>query len=641
MRRREGQVGVQQLLAHAPAPRRLRADEHVAEGQPREEQPVVVGHHPARCLAPAVQARHAGIAQGLRESLGAVPLAAVQGLARRRLELPQQVHGAGGGGVFRLLQQVADVAGGAREQGLRGLRPVQRQGPAQSRNQGGDRAAGDGPAHGRRQGVEPAPVGGGVHGVHPIGHPGEGVGLFGEVHAPFLKPFDHGLGVPGDVADAVAGGLEPAEDGDQGGGDVEVVRADVVPPRRVVVVDDGDALVGVGLALQRDPVAGTAGDGIHLCGQRVGHGELDAGERIDPGRLGGGEHHGLAHALELGHGQPIVDAVDGQAVRGEPPFALGAFAQADALEHRHVQRLQRPGGGLAAVAAADHEPLEADDRAQRGVAEALLQGLQRGDAGPPPACEQHQALGALLAHCLAQGVQQGALAGAVAGVVVQYGDHGTPRLQAEGVRRDDLAVVVVTQRRPGLRLGYAHVRTCLPGQVGEQAGGIGRTAAAPVGVGGEPAGLGRVLGGEPPAHGGGVLVRAGIGRERVQGGVLEPRQRLPAAEPREPVDGAVAAHADHGTGAAVPLHQPAQAWHHRVAEHGGEQHRVGALPQRGELGVRESGDLPGGAQHDLMAGMVGGIALGAGGQPGGRALGDDPQQDRAVAVIRGRRGARD
>jgi len=87
MRRREGQVGVQQFLAHAPATRRLRADVDVAELQARHQELVVMGHDPARRLAPAVQAGHAGLAKGAHQLPRARPIARTQRFLDRGFQL--------------------------------------------------------------------------------------------------------------------------------------------------------------------------------------------------------------------------------------------------------------------------------------------------------------------------------------------------------------------------------------------------------------------------------------------------------------------------------------------------------------------------------------------------------------------------
>ena len=68
-----------------------------------------------------------------------------------------------------------------------------------------------------------------------------------EVHACGLEPLEHLLGVGGHVADGVASAVEHLEQLVERGGHVEVVGADVVPAG-VAVVDDRDALFGVGLA---------------------------------------------------------------------------------------------------------------------------------------------------------------------------------------------------------------------------------------------------------------------------------------------------------------------------------------------------------------------------------------------------------
>jgi len=208
-----------------------------------------------------------------------------------------------------------EVPGGLLEDRLGGVAALQGLGALESRYQARQRAAVNALAHVLGQSLEPVAVRGRGHGVHPLAHGGELARVLGQVHAALLQQCHHGLAVLGDIADLVAGGLEVFEDRNQRGRHIQVVGADVVAPRRVVVVDDGDALVAVGLGLELGPVGHAIGHGRDLLIDGLGHGQLDAGELVDAGRLRGGQHHGLAHALELRHGQLVVDVIRGDAVR--------------------------------------------------------------------------------------------------------------------------------------------------------------------------------------------------------------------------------------------------------------------------------------------------------------------------------------
>ena len=61
---------------------------------------------------------------------------------------------------------------------------------------------------------------------------------------------------------------------------IEVVGADVLATRWVVVVDHGDVLVGIGLGAQGKPAAGTAGEAVDFGGQDDGRAGFDAGQLV-------------------------------------------------------------------------------------------------------------------------------------------------------------------------------------------------------------------------------------------------------------------------------------------------------------------------------------------------------------------------
>ena len=80
---------------------------------------------------------------------------------------------------------------------------------------------------------------------HIVAHGRQCLGVVGQINALFLHLVEQRLGAARQGAGVIALGLEALEYAPQRGGHIEVVGADIVPPRRVVVVDQCDAFVGI------------------------------------------------------------------------------------------------------------------------------------------------------------------------------------------------------------------------------------------------------------------------------------------------------------------------------------------------------------------------------------------------------------
>ena len=443
VRRREHQVGVQQLLVHFPAARRLRADEHLAELQPRQQQAAVMHHHIAGALAPAAQAFDAGGRQGLDQRLRLRPV----GLCRLRqrcpveaLQLRQQVQGACPRRVLDAVQHVVQLAGAVaqdvrRDVQLRGL-----QGPAQLGVPVAQRALAHLRLQGRRQGGEPVAIVLAAQALYLAGHLGQGIALFRQVDPALLQQVEQCRRTVRQRAGVVALGLQAAEDLQQRLRHVEVVRADVVTARRVVVVNDCQALVGIGRALQVPPALDARAERGDLLRQRFADAETDARQRVELLLAPGGQDHGLAGALQFRHGDLVVQLVARQAVAGQLPGRFVAPFQAQALEYRHVQPGEQLADLFTVLAAADDEILQGDNRRQRRVL-GLLQPAHRLQGTWPPVGEQADAGQSGLVQRLAQGVVERPVAGAVGAAVVDDG-HQCPALPVQLFGRADLPVLV-------------------------------------------------------------------------------------------------------------------------------------------------------------------------------------------------------
>ena len=183
---------------------------------------------------------------------------------------------------------------------------------------------------------------------------GQGIGV---VAAPLDDALHQFVAVGGDVLDTIAGPLQGVQkvDGRRRGIQAHGV-ADAGILGGVVAEDDGNALVGVGLAAQGGVAGGQPGQVVHA----VGHGNiaLDAP---------GGQTGGTARSVLLeGHGHrddASVEFREGNVHRRVNRsqaqgtlFPIGAAAGADdALDDGHVQPVQqllRPAGGYRCAGAA-------------------------------------------------------------------------------------------------------------------------------------------------------------------------------------------------------------------------------------------------------------------------------------------------
>src|SRR5690606_34802821 len=130
--------------------------------------------------------------------------------------------------------------------------------------------------------------------------------VFGQVDTAGLDQFQQRCGAVWQLASVVALRLELAEQVPQGGGHVEVVGADVVASGGVVVVNQRHFFVVIGQGGEALPVVDTRRQPRRLGGAGARYAETQAGQRVEGGRLRGGDHKGLAGALEFRHADPVV-----------------------------------------------------------------------------------------------------------------------------------------------------------------------------------------------------------------------------------------------------------------------------------------------------------------------------------------------
>ena len=600
--RREGQVRVEQLLVDLPAARRLRSEPHVAELEARDEHVALPGHHRARRLAPPAQPFDAGAAQGFGELAHRAPARGVAGEDRvvRSLQLARQIERPVARAVLHPFEQMPrvterhldPVTGEAHETRLerttyQGAKAMQR--PAlDGLSQG----------LGERREVATVIVSGEHHASTVLRF--EGAGVLGKVHARGLKTLEERLGALGHGARPVARTFEEAEHLEERRGHVEVVGSDVVTPRGMVVVDDGDALVGVGSRPKPVPAHQAGREPRELAGQRQRPHHAEPGPRVQLGRPVRRHHVRLALALQLGHGHLVVDFLPGHPVRGELPLRALTVGQAYGGDHRHVEGDEGLGRGLPAFAAADDEVLEHDDTGERGIAQGGGQARERLDRRLTPAREQGEAAELTLRQGRAERGVNRAVGAAVAGVVVEDGHDGAggkrERFGRAELRVHHVADGCVPEGRRHSDAG------CVSGRdPGQETGDVGAAPSLPVGAGFEPRGLTWMGAAQAAALGRAVRGRRELMGERAEGlfgDAREGRLAIDAGQRREP---RIAREGQH--------RRALRRW--RIDEkpfeprrllpvHAEQEHGVGPVPERHGLIIGELRELVGGAEQDRV-----------------------------------------
>jgi hypothetical protein len=471
----------------------------------------------------------------------------------------------------------------------------------------------------RRQGEEPAPVIFALDAVDRAGHVAQRGAVFGEVDALRHDPVQQGFRGGGQLADRVAGVLQGVQHVEQRTRHVEVVGADVLAARRVVVINQGDALVAVRLGAQGQPAVHARGDPAGFLFQDFRRAVLDAGARIVPRPAKGGDHDGLADALQLRQGHAILHRVGRQAVRRKAPLHGAAVHQADGLEHGHVQALERFLHRRASLGGADHEVLQHHQRGRARRRDQLGKAFERRARGAAPAAEQLHA-------GLAAGFDLAAQGGGHRGVHVGQVEHHDRRavLQAELGGSAPGCVVgqfafahAQPQRRLGPRRGHGHAGG---EKMGEQGGRVAAAAALPQAPRGQPVRGGRVgLGGAQCGLRRRFVRQLAqqMGRETAQAAAARARHE---AETRFAVEGQ---HIGARPGVACEriLQAPC-----RVAEHGHRQDAVGAADPARDVALRRRHQLGRGAQQDPVLRMAREVAMGRFDGAGRRPLGDDGKQ---------------
>ena len=453
---------MQQFLVQLPAARRLRADEDVAEADARKEDRAVVNHHAPGRLAPAAHAFDAGRHDRRGELVGAcergVRLVRASSLVRRgtvggrrrrgfgrrsrrrlglecrdvaRLELREKIEGAFACRMIGALERVFEVVHDAFEQRARDVVRVERHRPAHLRAQVAERSRHHLVAQPVGQGIEPLGVGVRIDVRHGRRHGIECRAILRQVHAARLQLIEQSLLGIGQRPRLVALVAQALEDAEQGRRHVQVVGADVVAARRVVVVDDGDAPFVLGRVLQGQPAFDAPSQQSHLSLYRGGQGQRETGARVDRRGRHRRDHQRLRDPLQLRHRDAVVDAVLRQAFLGQLPLGTGDLGETYALQHRHVERGELGIDPLAAFARADHEVLQRDDRAEG--ARVSREQPHRRHARLAPVGKQAQAAVTARLDALAQRPVQVRLAGPVTGLVIEDGDPAASVVELQRV----------------------------------------------------------------------------------------------------------------------------------------------------------------------------------------------------------------
>ena len=632
MRRREGGVGVQQRLVHFPATRWLRSHEDVAEAQAGEQQCAVVHHRASGCLAPAGQARYAAADERVAQRLQFLGVAAaVETTLPAGFELRQQIQRARLGAMVDLLEHVAQIGDAAPQRLLAEGAFLLGHGLPEAGVHIADRAVLQLGAHALGQHPEVVEIGRRRQRRHAAGNGLEAVAVLGQVDAAVLNHVVQRLGVGGQLAGVVAGLPEAREHLEQRFRHVQLVGADVVTARRVVVVNQRHPLVGIVQRAQAVPALHAGGEHVDAVGHRPRQRQPHAGGLVDLRRLRHRQHHGRDDALQLRHGELVVHRIPGHALRRQAPLRLGEIGEPHALDHRDVQCLESLGHLAAPSAAAYREVLQADDGRDLRRCGSLLDPLHRLDAAPAPACQHREALQLVRLQRAAGLVEQRAVAGPVAGVEVEQ-RYRRAFLQIERGRiRAGAAVAVVAHA--GARRQRRHFDV-VPGagqQPAHQAVDMRRAAAGVEAAAPEPFRLpGKALLQRMEMRHR-VVIGLGIGGQLVDAFIAPAREHRLAVQPRQAGDVTVAVGSQHRRlgGRWIAPEQALDA-PHLIAEHRRHHHRIGVPPQRHQLLVGELGDLQRCAQPHRMLRMRFQEAVRAGGELGGGAVGHDADDGRRL-----------
>jgi len=190
--------------------------------------------------------------------------------------------------------------------------------------------------------------------------------IFRQIHAVGHDAVEQGFRRRRQLADGIAGGLQGVQHVEQRVGNVEVVGADVMPAGRVVVVDDGQALVGVGLAAQGLPAGAARGETVDFGGEHDRRPGLDAGQAVGLRLAQRGDDDGLADALQFGQRNAVLHRVGRQTIRRQAPLRCRALSQTNRLEDRHIEFPEGFGHCFAPFGGADDEILQHDQRCRLG-----------------------------------------------------------------------------------------------------------------------------------------------------------------------------------------------------------------------------------------------------------------------------------
>jgi hypothetical protein len=195
-----------------------------------------------------------------------------------------------------------------------------------------------------------------------------------------------------------------------------------------------------------------ARDTRRLISAAIGFGaaQRDAGDGVDAAGADSRHDDGLADALELRQGHPVLYGIHRQALRREAPLGGATLGEADGLDDRDVQLREGLGDGLPVLGGADDEILDYHQGSRPGRGQQPGQAL---DGLPGAATPAGQDLGAGQALAAGFGADRGSGAGFDIGQV-KHGQGWAGRQQAgvPGVGIDALDSANA-QAQAGLRSG--------------------------------------------------------------------------------------------------------------------------------------------------------------------------------------------
>ena len=223
---------------------------------------------------------------------------------------------------------------------------------------------------------------------------------------------------------------------DDGVRNIQVVGPDVLLAGGMVVVDQRNAFLRIGFLLKFDPSRNSFHDALNAAADR--HKRRDGRARlwIDAALNFGSYRNGLDHALQLRHGDLIVNTGPGQPVGREQPLIGTALGYPHRSKDGKPQLLKKIAHLFASLIATQDEALHGDDSADIPRLTFRFNNIsQSGFGGCPPAGEYRQRVHSSRIQVSGQSVLELYIPRMVVAVVVDNRDRGPAWFDVRGKGR--------------------------------------------------------------------------------------------------------------------------------------------------------------------------------------------------------------